>query len=187
MKELVDEAVREAPSVEHVVVWRRLGLDVRMEAGRDLFWDEAGLMQLLAGAGVGGLLAHLGVMGFLLDTQRAALRGRAYRARWAGTVAVGCLVDRLPRLTEAAVLLSGYLLRSSLPLLVLTLTGGLRAPEGVSPWWLPLGGIVCFGLYSAGSVWIAGRGAPHRNPLWSHSRSRKRPSPGWERALTCGN
>jgi acetyl-CoA synthetase len=41
MKELVDEAVREAPSVEHVVVWRRLGREVPMTAGRDLFWDEA--------------------------------------------------------------------------------------------------------------------------------------------------
>jgi acetyl-CoA synthetase len=39
MKEIVDEAVREAPSVERVVVWRRLGRDdVPMTAGRDL-WD----------------------------------------------------------------------------------------------------------------------------------------------------
>ena len=42
MKELVNEALLEAPSVEHVVVWRRLGRDdVSMEAGRDVFWDEA--------------------------------------------------------------------------------------------------------------------------------------------------
>jgi acetyl-CoA synthetase len=41
MKELVDEAVRESPSVEHVVVWRRLGNDAPMQAGRDVFWDEA--------------------------------------------------------------------------------------------------------------------------------------------------
>jgi acetyl-CoA synthetase len=41
MKELVDEALRESPSVEHVVVWRRLGGDVSMATGRDLFWDEA--------------------------------------------------------------------------------------------------------------------------------------------------
>ena len=41
MKELVDEALRQSPSVEHVVVWRRLGGDVSMAAGRDLFWDEA--------------------------------------------------------------------------------------------------------------------------------------------------
>jgi acetyl-CoA synthetase len=40
MKEIVDEA---APaSVEHVVVWRRLGRDdVAMQPGRDVFWDEA--------------------------------------------------------------------------------------------------------------------------------------------------
>jgi acetyl-CoA synthetase len=41
MKELVDEAVRESPSVEHVLVWRRLGNDAPMQAGRDAFWDEA--------------------------------------------------------------------------------------------------------------------------------------------------
>jgi acetyl-CoA synthetase len=42
MKELVDEAVAASPSVEHVVVWRRLGReDVTMRPGRDLFWDEA--------------------------------------------------------------------------------------------------------------------------------------------------
>jgi acetyl-CoA synthetase len=41
MKALVDEAVGESPSVEHVVVWRRLGRDVPMEPGRDVFWDEA--------------------------------------------------------------------------------------------------------------------------------------------------
>jgi acetyl-CoA synthetase len=42
MKEIVDEALRESPSVEHVVVWRRLGRDdVPMQAGRDLFDAEA--------------------------------------------------------------------------------------------------------------------------------------------------
>src|SRR5207249_7481286 len=42
MKELVDEAVVESLSVEHVVVWRRLGRDdVPMTPGRDVFWDEA--------------------------------------------------------------------------------------------------------------------------------------------------
>jgi acetyl-CoA synthetase len=41
MKALVDEALRESPSVEHVIVWRRLGNDAPMQAGRDLFWDEA--------------------------------------------------------------------------------------------------------------------------------------------------
>ena len=41
MKALVDEALRESPSVEHVVVWRRLGGEVPMEPGRDVWWDEA--------------------------------------------------------------------------------------------------------------------------------------------------
>jgi acetyl-CoA synthetase len=41
MKEAVDEAARDAPSLQHVVVWRRLGReDVPMIAGRDVFWDE---------------------------------------------------------------------------------------------------------------------------------------------------
>jgi acetyl-CoA synthetase len=41
MKELVDEALAESPSVEHVVVWRRLGRAAPMRPGRDLFWDES--------------------------------------------------------------------------------------------------------------------------------------------------
>ena len=42
MKEIVDEALAAAPSVEHVVVWQRLGRDdVPMRPGRDLTWDEA--------------------------------------------------------------------------------------------------------------------------------------------------
>jgi acetyl-CoA synthetase len=42
MKEIVDEAVREAPSVEHVVVWPLLErADVPMKARRDLFVHEA--------------------------------------------------------------------------------------------------------------------------------------------------
>jgi acetyl-CoA synthetase len=41
MKEIADEALRDAPAVAHVVVWRRLGLeDVPMTVGRDRFWDE---------------------------------------------------------------------------------------------------------------------------------------------------
>jgi len=41
MKEVVDEAVRAVPSVEHVVVWRRLGrTGLPMQVGRDIFWDE---------------------------------------------------------------------------------------------------------------------------------------------------
>jgi acetyl-CoA synthetase len=43
MKEIVDEAVRESPSVEHVVVWRRLGREVPMTPGRDVF--EADLVE----------------------------------------------------------------------------------------------------------------------------------------------
>jgi acetyl-CoA synthetase len=42
MKEVVDEACAQAPSVEHVIVWRRLGRrDLPMRPGRDLFWEEA--------------------------------------------------------------------------------------------------------------------------------------------------
>jgi len=41
MKSIVDEALAQAPSVEHVVVWRRLGHDsVPMRAGRDAFWED---------------------------------------------------------------------------------------------------------------------------------------------------
>ena len=41
MKEIVDDAVRESPSVEHVVVWRRLGRDdLPMTPRRDLFDAE---------------------------------------------------------------------------------------------------------------------------------------------------
>jgi acetyl-CoA synthetase len=40
MKEVLDEALADAPSVEHVVVWRRAGVDCPMTAGRDLWWDE---------------------------------------------------------------------------------------------------------------------------------------------------
>jgi acetyl-CoA synthetase len=40
MKEVADGALAHAPSVEHVVVWRRLGIDAPMTAGRDHDWDE---------------------------------------------------------------------------------------------------------------------------------------------------
>ena len=40
MKPAADEAVAEAPSIEHVVVLERLGVDVPMTPGRDLTWDE---------------------------------------------------------------------------------------------------------------------------------------------------
>ena len=40
MKAIADEALRDAPTVAHTVVWRRLGLDdVPMVAGRDVFWE----------------------------------------------------------------------------------------------------------------------------------------------------
>ncbi len=41
MKALVDEALAESQSVEHVVVWRRLQDDAPMQPGRDVYWDEA--------------------------------------------------------------------------------------------------------------------------------------------------
>jgi acetyl-CoA synthetase len=41
LKQIADEALHHAPTVNHVVVWRRLGLDdVHMVLGRDRFWDE---------------------------------------------------------------------------------------------------------------------------------------------------
>jgi len=39
MKEIADEALREAPTVEHVVVWSRLGLDWAGMPGRDHSWE----------------------------------------------------------------------------------------------------------------------------------------------------
>jgi acetyl-CoA synthetase len=41
MKPIADEALQQAPTVTHTVVWRRLGLeDVPMVFGRDRFWEE---------------------------------------------------------------------------------------------------------------------------------------------------
>jgi acetyl-CoA synthetase len=41
LKEVADEALRDAPTVTHTVVWRRLGReDTPMVMGRDVFWDE---------------------------------------------------------------------------------------------------------------------------------------------------
>jgi acetyl-CoA synthetase len=41
MKHILDEALETATTVDHAVVWRRLGLeDVPMTMGRDRFWDE---------------------------------------------------------------------------------------------------------------------------------------------------
>ncbi|HSC50962.1 MAG TPA: AMP-binding protein [Gaiellaceae bacterium] len=41
MKALVDEALAASPSVEQVVVWRRLDNGAPMQDGRDVWWDEA--------------------------------------------------------------------------------------------------------------------------------------------------
>jgi len=40
LKANIDEAVRETPSVEHVVVVKRTGTDVTMEEGRDVWWHD---------------------------------------------------------------------------------------------------------------------------------------------------
>jgi acetyl-CoA synthetase len=40
LKEIADEALAAAPSVESVVVWRRLGVEAPMQPGRDRDWDE---------------------------------------------------------------------------------------------------------------------------------------------------
>jgi acetyl-CoA synthetase len=40
MKAAIDEAAREASTLEHVVVWRRLDEPVAMTPGRDVWWDE---------------------------------------------------------------------------------------------------------------------------------------------------
>jgi acetyl-CoA synthetase len=41
MKQIADEALRDAPTVTHTVVWRRLGADdTRMVLGRDVYWDD---------------------------------------------------------------------------------------------------------------------------------------------------
>jgi acetyl-CoA synthetase len=41
MKEVLDDALGDAPSVERVVVWRRGGGDCAMTAGRDVWWHDA--------------------------------------------------------------------------------------------------------------------------------------------------
>jgi len=40
MKEIADDALADAPSVKHAVVWRRLGIDTPMASGRDHDWAE---------------------------------------------------------------------------------------------------------------------------------------------------
>jgi acetyl-CoA synthetase len=41
MKAIADEAAAEATSLDSMLVWRRLGAEVRMQRGRDHYWDEA--------------------------------------------------------------------------------------------------------------------------------------------------
>ncbi|HEX2911628.1 MAG TPA: acetate--CoA ligase [Chloroflexia bacterium] len=41
LKKIVDEALETTPTIEKVVVARRLGTDVNMKEGRDIFWDDA--------------------------------------------------------------------------------------------------------------------------------------------------
>ena len=41
MKEVLDEALADAPSVEHVLVWRRAGVECPMTPGRDSWWEDA--------------------------------------------------------------------------------------------------------------------------------------------------
>lgn len=41
LKAIVDDALEKCPSVKNVVVYRRSGSEVKMKAGRDIWWDEA--------------------------------------------------------------------------------------------------------------------------------------------------
>ncbi len=40
LKKIVDEAVAETPTIEHVVVFNRQNLDVSMQEGRDVYWHD---------------------------------------------------------------------------------------------------------------------------------------------------
>ena len=40
LKKAVDDAIQQAPSIEHVIVYRRTGSQVHMEPGRDHWWHE---------------------------------------------------------------------------------------------------------------------------------------------------
>ncbi len=40
LKTLVDEAIAETPTIEKVVVWQRLGGEVKLTEGRDILWKE---------------------------------------------------------------------------------------------------------------------------------------------------
>lgn len=40
MKPVIDEAAASVPTLRHIVVLRRAGMDVPMQSGRDVFWDD---------------------------------------------------------------------------------------------------------------------------------------------------
>ena len=53
LKKIMDEALKRSPTVEHVIVFKRTGQDVPMEAGRDYWYHD--LMALpIARAASGG-------------------------------------------------------------------------------------------------------------------------------------
>jgi len=52
LKKIVDEALKRSPTIEHVVVVRRTGQEVQMEAGRDYWYHE--LMALPIARGISG-------------------------------------------------------------------------------------------------------------------------------------
>ena len=108
----------------------------------DLFWDERPFAQGMAGIGVGALLAHLGVLGFLLDAQRAERSEGRGRAEWAAGIALSWPLRLVPRLQEGAVLLVGYMVRAAVPLVGVAAASVIPVPGGVPRLWLPLGGLV---------------------------------------------
>ncbi|MGH2627732.1 MAG: acetate--CoA ligase, partial [Anaerolineales bacterium] len=51
LKDIADEALRRCASVQHVIVVRRTGHEVRMEAGRDFWYDDLLTLPVTRGAG----------------------------------------------------------------------------------------------------------------------------------------
>ncbi len=118
----------------------------------DLFWTESAILQTMAGIGVGPLLTHLGVLGFLLDSQRVSKLGAKPRAEWLERIRVLPRSEQAQPGEDTPLLLASYLVRSSLPLVVVAMASALRAPGGVSPWWLPLGTFA--GFLGCSGLWI---------------------------------